>query len=295
MIKFPMTSPRKVRWIATYTDSFGTAESATARLRGRVYRLNSIFDPRFRGTGPQNSVFGLDVMRQMYGTYRVYFTTIEARYFSRDNWTVSQNAADSMRHWSNGQVLHLEIGRAANVAADTIEWITDSIQAKATQTQTGSLTGGLYEPSSSDMPDQIKKLVENGAQFPGGVKFKRLPDHYLGDDVVAGGSGPVRGAVYRSKKDLMPRIAASVSMRHLSRETDAEYYSSLDWSGDTGGPNDPLETRLVGVGWGNCAEGVSTVAGEKPVAGGHMIVKMKFYCILMAKEAGQGFTVDPEV
>lgn len=298
MIKFPMTVPRRVRWIATYTDSFNVAHGTVEAMAGRVYRLNSIFDPNFSLVAPtaQDSVFGLSVMQGMYDQYRVYFTTVEARWFKRDNLTQAEHVADNPRDWSQGYVLHMEVGTLADRTTPDRSYITDSIQLKSRTGVTGSDTQGLYNPPESQFPEQVRMLMENGAQFPGGVKFRNLPDHVTGGQAGAGNVGtdiPFLGARYNNKKQQFPRIAGSFLMRHLSREpSDTEFRADGTWGATM--DSSPTQVRLVGVGWGNSAYVVNTAPGDRPICGGYMQVKIKYYCILSAKEAVEGFTVDPE-
>jgi len=271
--------------------------SDVARMAGRVYRLNSLFDPRFRNDASaegQSSVFGLSVMSGMYDAYRVYFTTIEARWFKRDDEAVGYSSAEDPRAWAQGQVMHLEVGTTADTTTDNREWVTDSIQRKSrVDGTTGDAVEGLYEPPAAVMPLQIRSLLEGGATFPGGVKFKALGNHYGGaTSTVATQSYAIPAVDVRTKKQLFPRIAASVRMRHLSREpSDAEFRANAEWGATMDA--DPLVQRLVGVGWGNSGYILNTDGTQRPVVPGYMQVKMKFYSILSAKEATEGFTVDP--
>lgn len=279
--KFPMYQPRAVRWVGTFSHSWNIAASDTARFSGKVFRLNSIRDPIARIGATQPSCWGYSTMALLYDRYRVYFTTLEGRWWPRDDQAIDPDVIQK-RAWGDGQVLFIETGATADTTTLDRENVTDSI----TNRPDADSTEGLFWEATTQFPQQILKLQENGALFQGGNKWRVMAPRNI---ALTAGDGTVVPTDRASNKLYAPRIAMSWSMKDLSlHSSKSEFQSDEAWGAAMNA--DPAEQRYCGVGWGNGSFNPDAVSPEeRPVVGGYFTVKMKFYTVLSHKRPIESF------
>lgn len=279
--KFPMYQPRAVRWVGTFSFAWQIAASATARFSGKCFRLNSIRDPIARAGASQPSVWGYSTMALLYDRYRVYFTTLQARWWNRRDMDLSPDVIQKLA-WGDGQVLYIETGATVDTTTLSREAVTDSI----TNRPDADSTEGLWWENTTQFPEQVQKLAENGALFQGGNKWQVMAPR---NTAASGGDATVIPTDSKSNKLFAPRIAMSWAMKDLSlHSSKSEFEADEAWG--CAFNTDPVEQRYCGVGWGNGSYNADAVNPEsRPVVGGYMTVKMKYYTVLSHKRPIESF------